>query len=770
MAGSRSAAVGRPPRGQPVERAVELVRVIFGKEDEDGTGFAVWLVRPEEGDEFRAAAELPPDAWGEPGEQVTLVGHWTSHPTHGRQFAVDSVRPCLVDEGAGLVRWLARQKGIGQVTAALVARHLGPRALVRLAQDPDLVRQVPGLSAARAEAVLQAVERYQENQRKARVLIWAHAHGFGPAQAEAIWNHLGADGPGRLQQQPWLLAELRGFGFIRADELAQRLGINPRAPGRLQAALLFALKEAAQVEGHVYLPPAELVGRAHRLLAQRAEKTGYGPPPDPGQWQQELTRAVDDGQLTAAEQRIYLPALHRAERKVREWLQRRGGLRRGLLTPEQASRLVQLPGVVGQLDAVQASAVALALSAPAAVLTGGPGTGKTTTVKAVVAAIRRISPADGVHLAAPTGRAAKRLAEVTGHEAVTLHRLLDFGPLGSGGFGPRCNAAQPLPGLFLVVDESSMVDIELMAHLVDAVPDDMPVLFVGDFDQIPPVGPGAPFHAVVRQGLLPAVVLERIYRQGEGSAISAAAQRVNAGRVPAAGEQAGFHLRVYPRAPWNLPDPEREERARQIRTQMAAHVVAAVQELCGRRGFHPAGVQVLTPIRRGPCGVAELNLQVRRALNPGGRERGTFTLGRQEFWLGDRVVQRENNYDKGVFNGEIGIVVATDASVTATNRRGNKVHKPAMRVRFDDGREVPYSSGDGGELALAYALTIHKAQGSEYPAVVMVLTWDAYMLLQRQLVYTGMTRAARQLILLAEGGALERAVATAKSVERYQAL
>lgn len=767
-AGGRTAPSGQPP---PAEVRAELVQLLFGTESDGGGGFAVWVARAEDGREFRAAAELAPGAWGQPGEHVVLAGRWVEHPRYGQQLAVESVRPRVAEEEAGVARWLARHKGIGEVTAAQVVRHLGPQALVRLARDPELVRTVPRLTEARAEAVLRAAAEYQEQQQKAQVLIWAHARGFGPAQAEAIWQGFGGRAPRLLEQEPWQLAELDGFGFLRADELAQRLGVDPGAQGRLRAAVLYSLAEAAREEGHVYLPAEQLAIRTRRLLAEVSKRTRYGHslPPE-AVLQQTLADMATGGRLVLAEGRAYLPRLHRAERQVEAWLARRAAGGSGLLNLPAASRLAEQPDVTGQLDPVQVSAVALALSMPAAVLTGGPGTGKTTTVRAVLAAMRRAAPDGAVLLAAPTGRAAKRLQEVTGHEAVTIHRLLDFGPLPDGGFGPRRHASEPLQGALLVIDETSMVDIELMADLVAAIPDEMPVLLVGDADQLPPVGPGAPFHAVAQQGLLPAVVLERIYRQGEGSAIPSAARQVNTGRVPGAGEQPGLSVRVYPRPPWHLPEKEREQQGRQLRERLAADAVAAVRELCRQHGFAPAEVQVLTPVRRGPCGAAELNLRLRELLNPGGRERGAFTLGRQEFWLGDRVMQTKNDYKKAVFNGEHGQVVSTTAAVQIADRWGNEASKPAMLARFDDGREVAYWSGDAGQLSLAYALTVHKAQGSEYPAAVLVLGWDAYLLLQRQLLYTAITRAARRLVILAEKGTLERAAATATAMERYQRL
>lgn len=774
MAGAGVQVPAQAAAGPAVEVEGELLRLLYGEDggdSSDSRGFAVWVVRTQVG-EVRAAAELAPEAWGEPGDRVVLAGRWVEHPRHGRQLAVESIRPAPVRGAAGVIRWLARHRGIGEATARQVVDKLGPEALDRLCQDPNLAWRL-GLPEMRVEALLRAVRVYAEHRAKVPVLVWAHQYGFGPAQAEAIWRGFGEQAPRILTRDPWRLVELEGFGFLRADELARRLGVDPSAPARLQAALAYALLQAAQDEGHVYLLERELLTRARALLNEVAQKTGYGARDNPSDWLvRALETAVQERKLLAQPgDRVYLPRLWQAETRVREWLQRRQQADRGLVDMPTAARLSQDVATRLGLDPVQGSAVTLALSTSASVLTGGPGTGKTTTVRAVLEALRRLGYGDTALLAAPTGRAAKRLAEVTGRNAVTLHRLLDFGPLPEGGFGPRRDAANPLLGTFLVVDECSMVDIELFAHLVQAVPEEMPVLLVGDADQLPPVGPGAPFHAVVQHGLLPAVVLERIYRQGEGSAIPHAARMVNNGRAPEPGERPGLLIRVYPRPPQRLPPDQREEQARRLRERMAADVISAVQELCSRHGFAPEEVQVLVPMRRGVLGVEELNLRLREVLNPSGRERGTFSLGGREFWLGDRVIQTRNNYDKGeggVMNGEQGVVVSTTAHVTVTDRWGNETIKPAMLVRFEDGREVPYWVGDGRQLALAYALTVHKAQGSEYPAVVLALGWDSYLLLERPLVYTGMTRASRRLVVLAEDGVLQHAARTTSGTQRHQ--
>ncbi len=774
------AARGAPGKSALDQLTVTLGKVVFSSDgDEGGGGFAVWQVADDAGGSFRATADLAADSWGQPGDRVVLVGKWVDDSRRGRQFAAESIRPHVEEGIQGQLRWLTSHRGVGPATARLVLTHLGNNSLERLVEDPDLLGSVPGLQRERAEAVLRAVADYVSGRQKADVLIWAHAHGFGPHQADAIWEAFRAKAPEILTREPWQLARLPGFGFARADSLARDLEVAPGSPARLRAALHFVLSEAAEVEGHVWLAQANLISQTQKLLSDIAQKTSYGSAADWSgpQLATALQACVTEETLTMESERCYLPKLFKAEKKVRTWLARRARQVSGLLPLERAAEIVCCSEVIGNLDEVQASAVILALSAPISVLTGGPGTGKTTTVKAILSAIRLVTTGRGpddssprVLLAAPTGRAAQRLSEVAGHPASTLHRLLDYGPLPHGGMGPRHNAEDPLAGAFLIVDESSMCDIVLLASTVDAIPDAMPVLWVGDADQLPPVGPGAPFHALVHQGLAPVVTLERIYRQGEGSPIPVAARAVNAGRVPPSGSQPGLQIRVYPRPARNLPDQVREEKLREARSRLQEDILRAVAELRDQHGFLRGEIQVLTPVRRGPCGVGELNKRLRLLLNPEGHQNGQLSVGKRDFWMGDRVMQVVNNYDKLVWNGETGVVVRTDHTVEVTDRRGNIQYKPGILVRFDDGRELGYWAGDASELTLAYAITVHKSQGSEYPAVVMVLTWDSYMLLERQLVYTGMTRAARHLVLLTERGTLERAVVTTRGVERCQAL
>ncbi len=409
------------------------------------------------------------------------------------------------------------------------------------------------------------------------------------------------------------------------------------------------------------------------------------------------------------------------------------------------------------LDDEQLHAVEMVLREPVSVITGPPGTGKTTILREVIARAEATGayPATEVLLTAPTGRAARQMAEATGAQACTIHRLLEYHP--QEGF--RRNGDVPLDGKLLCVDESSMVDSPLMAALLEAVPEEMRLVLVGDADQLPPVGPGAPFQDLIRSGAVPVTRLAHIYRQGAGSIIPRNAARINAGElpVPEEGNPAYTHA-VYPRG-------ERE--------RMAQDVLAAVRRLL-TAGYVPDDVQVLVPLRKGPLGAAALNQALRDVLNPGGKGEFQFQAGGSTFRMGDRVMQVRNDYEKGIFNGEIGKVVRFGETEIKDPVTGRRRAAPAMFVAYDEGtgkREVAYSAGEAaGDLQLAYASTVHKGQGGQFPAVVMALGWDAYLLLRRNLVYTGLTRARETVVMITEAGALGAAIMTPGAEERHSAL
>lgn len=764
-------------REESHDREVEVIAVLERCIFESATDrpFSVWLVRgaKDEG-AFRAVAELDAERWGEPGDTVRLVGRWVDDPRYGRQLRVASVMPHVPKDALGIVRWLAEQPGIGLATARKVVAGLGfdDDLMDRIAEDPSLLDPLP-LTASQKRAVKEAAARFKDDWKRASVLEWCFRHGLGPAQTEAVFQAFGENAVKVLSSNPWALARLHGFGFLTADVLARRLRVDPVSSARLEAALVHALEEAAG-EGHVFLPAGEWLERTLNLVHQAAEKDGYG------DGQLDVIRAKLPGVAQAMGnrvqrvstpygERVYLSWLWSAEDTVRRWLQARRK-QEGLLPPGRAMALAMDPDVRGMLDEVQVQAVVKALAAGASVLTGGPGTGKSVSTRAVLAAVQRaVGPEAEVLLAAPTGRAAKRLAEVTGCEAKTIHRLLEYHPE----VGFRRSEERPLEGHFLIVDEMSMADLPLFAALVKAIPDDMPVLLVGDADQLPPVGPGAPFHEIVRKRLLPITRLERIYRQDAGGPIALAARSINQGHLPSLrdDERGRYRVRVFPRAPFRLPKAEREQMGREIREQMADAVVEAVRQLI-LEGWRPDDIQVLTPTKRGSLGTVELNRRLRPILNHSVRDpqNDVFrTQGGREIWLGDRVIQTVNDYELGVFNGEIGRVIEVNVPVDVPDLGV----RTGIVVEFEDGtgtKTVEYWAGNVSELQLAYAATVHKAQGSEFPAVIFVLAWDAYLLLTRPMAYTGVSRARELLWMFLEDGALKQAVDTVRDVARNQAI
>lgn len=764
------------PTAPAEEIRAELVREVFASADPERP-FAVWAARDAElGGEFTARGDFA--SWGWPGDAVRLRGRWVDDPRHGRQFAAEAVLPD-VPEGAGaagLARWLARQRGIGEVTARQATEAVGEGGIEALAGDPDaLARALAAVPPRFHDALRLAAVRAKDDLTRNRVLAWGLGHGLGQQRAQVVWEALGPEAPERVAEDPWRLAALDGFGFVTADAVAAALGVAPLAGSRLRAAAVHAVRAAAEEAGHTFLPGGEVVGRADAVLREIAAKTGYGrgaEPAFPAGLARALVAATRDGALDATDdgRRVYLPHLRRAEADVREWIAAASAAdAQGLCAAAEAAALAARPEVRGPLDAVQAGAVAQALSRRASVLTGAPGTGKTTTVRAVLAAARLLGvPAEGCLLAAPTGRAARRMSEVTGLPARTIHRLLEYSP--REGF--QRHAAGPLEGRLLVVDEASMIDTPLMARLLAAVPPGMAVLFVGDADQLPPVGPGAPFHFLCRGGPLPVARLARVYRTDAGGSIARAAAEVNAGHAPAAppGDPA-FREAVFPRAPRGLPEAQREAFGRRTRGAMAARVVEEARRLLVA-GARPADVQVLVPMRRGPLGAAALNEALRPVLNPAGARAGVFRTegGGREFRVGDRVVQGRNDYDRGVFNGEQGTVVAAGVPVKVPVR-GQEVERPGFVVEYPEGdgvRRVGYWAGDAGDVSLAFACTVHKAQGSEYPHVVFVVAWDSFKLLERTLVYTAVSRARDTLTVVREAGALERAAANGEEARRYQ--
>ncbi|MCL5942000.1 MAG: AAA family ATPase, partial [Actinobacteria bacterium] len=572
-----------------------------------------------------------------------------------------------------------------------------------------------------------------ENRALAELTALICRHGITPGLAARIYKVHGADSIKVVKDNPYVLAEdVWGVGFIKADLVARATGVAPDSPYRVEAAVRHVLSEAS-TEGHCYLRPRDIMAKTIPILG-KASGVGVA------EVAAAVGRLVGREELVREGNSVYSARLWEAERELAVRVRALATTapsspRKGI--PELVSRTAGALGV--DYSPKQREAVETALGAPLSIITGGPGTGKTTITKALVMAYRELHPRRQIHLASPTGRAAKRLSQATGMEALTIHRLLEFHP--EEGF--RRDGLNPLePGL-LVVDEASMIDLELARSLFDAVPAGMQIVLVGDIDQLPSVGPGSVLRDSIASGMIPTVRLDYVYRQAEGSEIALWAHLIRDGLTP--NLVSGEDVKVF-------EDAEQEDAAaRVVRLAGKAH-----------RKHGPTGYLVLAPMRRGVAGVIALNEAIREAVNPlpaGGRE---LRLGGTAWRLGDKVMVIRNNYALEAFNGDTGVI--------AELREAQGKAEPRLTVRFDDGREVGFGSKDAEILTLAYATTVHKAQGSEAPAVIVALTRGHWIMLQRNLLYTAVTRAKERLVVVYQPGAVERAVENDRIAERYSRL
>ena len=665
------------------------------------------------------------------GEWITASGEWVNDRTYGPQFRSRFLKATAPTSTEGIERYLGSGmiRGIGPVYAKKLVRAFGERVFDVIESEPGRLREVDGIGPVRAERITAA---WAEQKAVREIMMFLHGHGVGTARAVRIFRTYGADAVQVMSENPYRLArDIRGIGFRTADAIAMRLGIGKTAMVRLRAGVAHALTEAMD-DGHCGLPAEELRPAAAELLEAPEDlvRTAIG---------EELAAGNVVADRVGDTPCVFLAGLHRAEHGIAERLHR---IAAGPLPWPRIDADKALPWVerrVGlELAPSQIGAIRLALASKVLVVTGGPGVGKTTIVNAIL----RILAAKGARLllCAPTGRAARRMTETSGFEARTIHRLLEVDPA-SGGF--RRDAEHPVDCDLLVVDETSMVDVPLMHALVKAVPDRAALLIVGDIDQLPSVGPGQVLADIIGSGAVPVVRLTEVFRQAAESRIIVNAHRINAGDVPELDPPEAISDFYFVPA----DDPE----------SAVPRVLELVRTRIPRRfGLDPVrDIQVLCPMNRGGVGARSLNIELQAVLNPAG-ERRVERFG-WTFAPGDKVMQVENDYDKEVYNGDIGRIDDVDPDLGE------------VTARFD-GRAVAYGFGELDALVPAYATTIHKSQGSEYPAVVIPLMTQHYVMLRRNLLYTGVTRGKRLVVLVGQRKAIAIAVRAASGRRRWSKL
>lgn len=653
-------------------------------------------------------------ATASPGEWITAEGVWTWDREHGMQFRAERLETQPPDSAEGIERYLASGliKGIGPVYAKKLVAKFGAKVFDIIEHESARLQEVGGIGAERRRAIKDA---WAEQRAVRDIMVFLHAHGVSTSRAVRIFKTYGPEAIERIRTDPYCLArDIHGVGFLSADRIAERLGLAGDSVLRIRAGLAHAL-DAATAEGHCALPREALVEAAAKLLAVDESRVGEA-------LDAEIARGALELETIGGESLVFLPHLRQAEIVIAGRigrLTRRESAGYPAIDVEKAITWVQKK--TGKtLASSQVGALRLALARSVAVITGGPGVGKTTLLNSVLKILR----AKNVRcvLCAPTGRAAKRLAESTGLEARTIHRLLE--PLPGGGF--RRDEHAPLEGDLFVVDEVSMVDVPLMSRFLRALPGNGNVLLVGDPDQLPSVGPGLVLRDLVATA--PCAKLDVVFRQQGGSAIVEAAHAIHAGQLP------------EPRTDGDFFFIEREEGIAETVIDLAR------TRLPAKYGFDPLpDIQVLAPMNRGAVGVRNLNALLQAALNPSRADRMEVERFGATYRAGDKVIQTRNNYDKDVFNGDIGRIDHVDAE------------DRTVVVNFD-GRRVVYEFGELDELQLAFAISVHKSQGSEYPCVIVPLAMEQYVLLQRNLLYTAVTRGRKLVVLVGQKRALSAAI------------
>jgi exodeoxyribonuclease V alpha subunit len=677
-----------------------------------------------------------------PGETFRLKGEWVRHPVYGEQFRISSYErtvPATVD---GIEKYLGSGMipGLGPVMARRIVGRFGKQTLEIIDTAIERLTEVEGIGPKRIETIQAA---WQEQREIRDVMIFLQAHGVGAGHAERIFRRYGRRSVTVVRENPFRLAtDIQGIGFLTADRIAAQLGFPPDSALRVTAGILYVMDNLSQ-DGHVYFPYDALLSKCCETLAVGSETVAEAMADLARADQIVLEDVPENIEPTKAEGKaVYLKAHHVCETGIARRIQLLCAAPK-TCRPVQVERALQWAQqrLAIELAADQITAIRASLEQKVLVITGGPGTGKTTIVNAVLQIFSRAAAT--ALLAAPTGRAAKRLGETCGREAVTIHRLLEF-TMARGGF--QRNEQNPLAGDLLVIDEASMIDTVLLHHLLKAVPAGATLILVGDVHQLPSVGPGTVLKDIIDSGKVPVVELKEIFRQASQSRIVVNAHRINSGLLPDLQTSEPSEPTATDFYFIQQEDPQR----------VVEIVVELTQSRIPRRfGLDPVNdIQILTPMHRGLVGAANLNRRLQNELNPG---QDLITRGDQSFRAGDKVMQIRNNYEKEVFNGDIGRIVRIDS------------FSRQVIGRFD-GREVAYNAGELEEIVPAYAISVHKSQGSEYPAVVIPVLTQHFLLLQRNLIYTAVTRGRRLVVMVGTRKALAIAVKNDKPQHRYTRL
>lgn len=667
------------------------------------------------------------------GENVKFQGDWGSHPKYGRQFKCTTFELIATTDDSDVVTFLGSGicPGVGPKTAQNIYDIFGEDTFDILDNHPDqfLEQKIKGLPKSKAVIFL---ARWQEVRHSRETMMFLYSHDIVGSVAKKIWMKFGQGTIEKIRENPYMLCEeIFGIGFLKADEIAMKVGIPKDSPMRLQEALLYTLQEAAMREGHTYLPKDNLIGRTLKNL-----RIDYSDDDSINSLMELFEDACSRGRIRRVDDDCFFPPLYRAEESIANNLLCRINDQDEFISPEYINReLIDWErDHKFAFDPIQREAITQALSHKVFIITGGPGTGKTTILKGILHLARKMG--ESILLAAPTGRAAKRMGDCCGEKASTIHRLLEVDPVSRKFIK---NSENQLQCKLLIVDEFSMVDTWLASALLEAVSDSTRIVFVGDADQLPSVGPGNVLNDLLRSPKIPSVRLQHIFRQAGDNDIAAKSAQINKGITPSPLDGPNFHFMPF-ETPEECKAYLQELIAKGIKSKLDINLIEQMQ--------------VLVPMRKGPLGIFELNPFLQSLLNPSAPR---HKMQGVEWSNGDRVMQIKNNYEKNVFNGDVGIIWRVDAA----NKK--------ITVFFDD-KTVDYEDDELEELNLAYACTIHKSQGSEYPAVIVVLDSSHSIMLQRNLIYTAITRAKGHVWILSAPGAFHQAVRNVRSTRRFTRL